>query len=201
MFHRQGSGSNRVQAWEAVHVGTGCESSELAAEAGGRERGSVMNIQELKRLAEKATPGPWIAGGPSFGDDLPAYFDDVLVEIEGDTGELHECDSVCVAPHGLEDESSENMLYIAAANPSTILELIAEVEYRTEKAREHFDAFQACNEELKAVKAQRDELLHAILIALPFVEDHEGSTLYKPGSVAEALRKIREVIAKAESAS
>lgn len=41
------------------------------------------------------------------------------------------------------------------------------------------------------------ELLDALLKALPFVEDHEGSDVYKAGAVASALQQIRAAIAKA----
>jgi len=46
--------------------------------------------------------------------------------------------------------------------------------------------------------AAAPDLLAALYLALPFVEDHEGSEIYKPGAVAEAIRKIRAAIAKAE---
>jgi hypothetical protein len=41
------------------------------------------------------------------------------------------------------------------------------------------------------------ELLDALLIALPFVEDHEDSNIYKAGAVARALATIRSAIQKA----
>ena len=46
--------------------------------------------------------------------------------------------------------------------------------------------------------AAAPDLLDALYIALPFVEDHEGSEIYKPGAVADAIRKIRAAIDKAE---
>jgi hypothetical protein len=47
----------------------------------------------------------------------------------------------------------------------------------------------------------RDEvaaLENALYVALPFVEDHEGSDIYKPGVVARALRTIREALGETE---
>ena len=38
------------------------------------------------------------------------------------------------------------------------------------------------------------DLLDALCTALPFVEDHEGSDIYKAGAVARAVREIRAVI-------
>ena len=49
--------------------------------------------------------------------------------------------------------------------------------------------------------AAAPDLLDALCLALPFVEDHEGSEIYKPGAVAEAIRKIRAAIDKAEEAA
>jgi hypothetical protein len=49
--------------------------------------------------------------------------------------------------------------------------------------------------------AAAPDLLDALCLALLFVEDHEGSEIYKPGAVAEAIRKIRAAIDKAEEVS
>lgn len=80
-----------------------------------------MNTTELKKLAEAATPGPWIAAGPSFGGEFPVYCEEVVVDRE------HEDDDgygICQAPTGLEKESTHDMSYIAAANPAAILKLL-----------------------------------------------------------------------------
>lgn len=47
-------------------------------------------------------------------------------------------------------------------------------------------------------KKTKPDLLEALYIALPFVEDHEGSEVYKPGVVKDAVKKIRAAIASAE---
>ena len=59
---------------------------------------------------------------------------------------------------------------------------------------ESIDAFDAKHDAGKA----SDDVLAALYLALPFVEDHEGSQVYKPGAVAKAVRTIRDAIAKAE---
>jgi hypothetical protein len=41
------------------------------------------------------------------------------------------------------------------------------------------------------------ELLDALYLALPFVEDHEDSEIYKPNAVKSALKIIRAAIQKA----
>ena len=83
-----------------------------------------MNTTELKKLAEAATPGPWIAAGPSFGGEFPVYCEEVLVDREHDDDDGYGY-GICQAPTGLEKESTHDMTYIAAANPSAILELLA----------------------------------------------------------------------------
>ena len=42
--------------------------------------------------------------------------------------------------------------------------------------------------------AAAPDLLDALCTALPFVEDHEGSNVYKAGAVARAVREIRAAI-------
>jgi hypothetical protein len=42
------------------------------------------------------------------------------------------------------------------------------------------------------------ELLDALYVALPFVEDCEADPVYKAEAVAQALKKIRNAIEKAE---
>jgi hypothetical protein len=45
--------------------------------------------------------------------------------------------------------------------------------------------------------AAAPDLLEALCTALPFVEDHEKSSLYKSGAVARAVKEIRNAIDKA----
>jgi len=80
-----------------------------------------LDLNELERLALAATPGPWIACGPSFGDPKPRYLNEVCVDREEDDDDGY---SVCDAPRTMEKESSDDMAYIAAANPAVVLELI-----------------------------------------------------------------------------
>ena len=45
--------------------------------------------------------------------------------------------------------------------------------------------------------AAAPDLLEALCTALPFVEDHEGSDIYKRGAVARAVAQIKTAIEKA----
>lgn len=78
--------------------------------------GMSMNIEELKRLAEAATPGPW-----EYQKDRKDFPVNGYVTIR-------DCIySVCVLPYeGIhtDDRVTDNGQFIAAANPAAILELI-----------------------------------------------------------------------------
>mgnify|MGYP003352426731 CR=1 FL=1 len=44
-----------------------------------------------------------------------------------------------------------------------------------------------------------EDMLEALYVALPYVEDHEQSDIYKTGAVTKALTIIRAAIKQAES--
>ena len=85
----------------------------------------MIDTKELRRLVQAATPGPWIAAGPSFGESLPKYLNEVVVDREGDEDD---CYSICGASIGLDKEGSDDMAFIAAVNPSAISELLDRLE-------------------------------------------------------------------------
>lgn len=78
--------------------------------------GNSMNIEELKLLAEAATPGPW-----EYQKDRKDFPVNGYVTVR-------DCIySVCVLPYeGIraDDRVTDNGRFIAAANPAAILELI-----------------------------------------------------------------------------
>ena len=80
-----------------------------------------LDLNELERLAESATQGPWVACGPSFGAALPKYLNEVVVD---DPDSEEDGIEICQPPTGLDKESSRDMEFIAAANPSVVLELV-----------------------------------------------------------------------------
>ena len=71
----------------------------------------MTDIDELERLAEAATPGPWCDRG--FGGIQPESGGSLV--------------AVTVTKGGCLPDYVENSAYIAAANPTAILELVAEV--------------------------------------------------------------------------
>lgn len=83
----------------------------------------MLEIKAIRAAAEAATPGPWMAAGPSFGEPLPKYINCVVVENEdGDV------DDVCIAPIGCDAISTSDLTYIATANPTTVIALCDEME-------------------------------------------------------------------------
>ena len=109
-----------------------------------------MNIEELKRLAEAATPGPW-SSHPN------GYYG-----VHSNTG------TICSTGEKIADA-----LYIAAANPAAILELIR----------------------------QRDELLVALKYARELVDDwgaYATAYMQEKHDLAGDLERLDAAIAKAE---
>lgn len=47
--------------------------------------------------------------------------------------------------------------------------------------------------------ASAPDLIHLLAKALPFVEDHEGSMVYKAGAVAALVKEIKAEIAKVDA--
>lgn len=90
----------------------------------------TINKEELRRLAESATPGPWNATNYSHDDGSDWWFVDTSharADIFDDGGDP--------APNHYDCERGErNMKFIAEANPSTILALLDELEAAQEDA-------------------------------------------------------------------
>lgn len=80
----------------------------------------MTRTEELLALAKAATPGPWIEAGDGGGDNLgadgkPIKYDSVFYDRPDD---LDDYDSVC------RDTTHEDSMFIAAANPETIKQLV-----------------------------------------------------------------------------
>ena len=76
---------------------------------------NTEQINELRKLAEAATPGPWAAAiSSNMVNGVCATFE-----------------TICETGKNIDDA-----LYIAAANPAAVLELIAEIERVTKQRDE-----------------------------------------------------------------
>lgn len=96
--------------------------------------------RELKKLAEYATPGPWVAQHPNAGQRGS--------EVASGGG----LNQVCA------DLGPTNALYIAAANPSTVLALLAENDANKELADAEQESYDAQRRILDAVKAELEQV-------------------------------------------
>ena len=165
-----------------------------------------MNIEELKRLAEAATMGPWY---------------DRAGVLRGTGGGIK---PIATIYNGL------NSPYIAAANPAAVLELIRQLEHHkadsevnirllaeARKNDVHCMAWLAdCRiavddngkrmlpefvEYLKALKQQRDELLAELKNARELVEDwgaYASNYMQEKHDLAGDIDRLDAAIAKAE---
>lgn len=103
-------------------------------------REAVEQIQEA--LDANPMEGPWSAAGPSFGDALPRYLNEVVIDDGSDSP-----DTVCMCDPAGDPESSATMDYIAACNPENIRAVLA--------------LLAAKQEEVDKMRATGDELVRA----------------------------------------
>lgn len=80
----------------------------------------TIDLEKLKALAEKATPGPWFVLRNELDDP-----DNVLVHGISSDG-LH--DDIARTDSGAYPPREDDAQYIAAANPQTILAMCEELE-------------------------------------------------------------------------
>ena len=144
----------------------------------------MIDINELRRLTQAATPGPWIAAGPSFGESLPKHLNEVVVDREGDEDDGY---SICNTPIGLDQECSDDMAFIAAANPLAIEELLDRLEAAESEAIEQSrlngmgaEREAALLAKLEAAEKERDALRAAL--------QHEADCVEAAKAEIEALR-------------
>ena len=175
----------------------------------------TIDTNELRRLAQAATPGPWIGCGPSFGESLPKYLNEVVVDREGDEDDGY---SICNAPIGLDEEHSADMAFIAAANPATVSELLDRLEVAEKDIALKERVIDSLGSTLNAVSNERDALrakieemedsAHLIVAAPDLLEALDGmlqvygwkyddEMLPKSNSELELIDMARAAIAKA----
>lgn len=103
----------------------------------------MTDYTELRKLVEAATQGPWFAAGPSYGGTMPRYYNAVVVKTDDPLGD----DDIC-----RDTMTSEDALYIAAANPVTILFLLdrlEKAEAAMEQQKDEWLAWHAKREQLE----------------------------------------------------
>ena len=107
----------------------------------------MTNYQELKRLAEAATVGPWIAGNDDDSDYYlvgPVAFDRVVTH---PVVKLH---------------NERNADYIAAASPDVVLGLIKSLEHTTMAAEAEAKEVDERNAVIAGLRTQNQALMEAL---------------------------------------
>jgi len=140
-----------------------------------------IDLNEIERLANAATSGPWIACGPSFGASSPKYLNEVVVDNPED--DENDGIEVCRPPVGLEDAVSADMEFIGAANPAVVLELVRRLRNAEKTAR-------MMREALQAIAAMQDQTYYKVnpketakdahLIAVGALANDAGATQIQP---------------------
>ena len=97
----------------------------------------MIDIDKIEAAARAATPGPWEAAGPSFGDPLPMYLNCVGYVTEDD-----EFEDVCTAPNEHDGASTSDMAFIATANPAAVLEMVSMIRERDAVLRQALEALE-----------------------------------------------------------
>ncbi|WP_349573096.1 ead/Ea22-like family protein [Azotobacter salinestris] len=159
---------------------------------------------ELKRLAEAATPGPWGTDGEYINEHGNLLFCHIGVPGEG---RLADAASNCMVS---DEKCRANASYIAAANPATVLALIAENETLrssggfNELALLRMGYRQACEErdrlkaELERARVDAERLRKHLAECSDSLEseilDRYGSSKDHPAMRSKFERDMQEVI-------
>jgi hypothetical protein len=92
-----------------------------------------INIKKLKKLAEKATPGPWFRSGGRVDDyDIMTY----SIGPVGDRENLEQYEDGFAYTYTTNDDGEANGAYIAAIDPDTLIGLLDELEKLRKQVKE-----------------------------------------------------------------
>ncbi len=158
---------------------------------------TTPNIEELRRLAQAATPGIWchVQRGISrwHGERIEADLNPIC-----DFAMLQDC---CVHEY---DRAYENAAYIQAANPAAIIGLIDTIQSQAERIKAlelDLDVQAGSIEAVKAVNARQAERikeLEAEIITRTSYGDEQTDFAIKLAAARDALRAELDAIAATE---
>lgn len=77
-------------------------------------------------MSTQHTPGPWICAGPSFGDPLPRYINEIVTVEEDEHGGV---ETICRLPVNYRDPENEANARLIAAAPDMLAALIVAREF------------------------------------------------------------------------
>jgi hypothetical protein len=102
------------------------------------------DLQQLKALAEAASPGPW------SGDRYDGTVKYEVLDVNGATVIRGDNSNMSEGGYGIENEEDER--FILAANPDTVLHLIARIESLAADAERKDKALKASRAALKTAE-------------------------------------------------
>lgn len=110
--------------------------------------GAAMNIdkERLKKLAQAATPGPWVKGAP--GEVHTSNY-----KVDGQVM----CDHIA-SGFGCGSSDPDDAAFVAAANPETVLALLAEIERLSGRVTTLEKYEDECLRLMRDAEAERDQL-------------------------------------------
>ena len=100
----------------------------------------MIDINELRRLAQVATPGPWVSHGRYIGTPRHMSY---IGEVRDQCGNWSDT-----------EKSRADAAFIAAANPAAISELLDRFEAAEKERDWNAERFEEAIEELKALRAK-----------------------------------------------
>ena len=148
----------------------------------------MIDIKELRRLAQAATPGPWYVTGK-----LTRY-----VEARIDGGLIQEV-AACgptKADGGYGPQQEANARLIAAANPTAISELLD----RLEAAEKERDALRSVLAEFQYGAAVANETIKALQAKIEAMEKRLRLILEEPENTMSNSKAMREMLRQARLA-
>lgn len=111
----------------------------------------MADWNELKRLAEAATPGPWEASN-YFGKRFIANIEVIAMDADGQRRVILQ------GNQNFMEEAVANVAFAAAANPAAILALIAENERLDATCHEFASQAEFAKRQKEHLLAERDQL-------------------------------------------
>lgn len=118
------------------------------------------DYSELKKLAKAATPGPWTAVDyRSYAGDQPHWY----LDTSAGKADIADSQDGTIDPNHWDDERGErDMKFIAAANPTVVLELVAELGKIDADRKACWAEFKIQGRSIDQLKSENDELVTAL---------------------------------------
>lgn len=105
-------------------------------------------------MSAQHTPGPWIGAGPSFGDPLPRYINEIVTVEEDEYGGV---ETICRLPFNTYDAENEANALLIAAAPDMLAALLLLTQADPCIAQTTDDELRAAMEDMSEEQEVRDQ--------------------------------------------